>query len=73
MLEISFPSHGKIGSKSFKWKKKVDLYVTLKFYYYYINTYYMHVLLKRLDYTKSKSEMKKKVELIVIKKVLPQG
>ena len=33
----------------------------------------MHVLLKRLDYTKSKSEMKKKVELIVIKKVLPQG
>ena len=35
MLEISFPSYGQIGSKSFKWKKKkkVDLYVTLKFFY----------------------------------------
>ena len=54
-------------------KKKLIYMLHLNFFIYYINTYYIHVLLKRLDYTKSKSEMKKKVELIVIKKVLPQG
>jgi len=51
----------KLGPSHSNGKKKVDLYVTLKFFYYYINTYYMHVLLKRLDYTKSKSEMKKRL------------
>ena len=50
------PSHSN-GKK----KKKLIYMLHLNFFIYYINTYYIHVLLKRLDYTKSKSEMKKRL------------